>query len=135
MVWISPLPKQPPLSHPVAMSQYRRNPVNVERVRQMRRAMTSAETTIWSVVRRRQLGWKFRRQEPIGPYIVDFVCMSRRLIVEMDGDGHGGTYDTTRNTYLSGLRFWIFHFDNDDLTEPAWVKAEIRDWIEDLERI
>ena len=117
------------------MSQYRRNPVNVERARQMRRAMPSAETAVWSMVRRRQLGWKFRRQEPIGPYIVDFVCMSRRLIVEMDGDGHGGTYDTTRDASLGELGFRILHFDNDDLTEPGWVKAEIKDWLEDFERI
>ena len=115
------------------MSQYRRS-INVERARQMRRAMTSAETAVWSMVRNQQLGWKFRRQEPIGPYIVDFVCRARRLIVEMDGDGHGGTYDTVRDAYLGELGFRVLRFDNDDLAEPGWVKAEIQDWLEDLER-
>ena len=100
----------------------------------MRRAMTPAETLVWSMVRRKQLGWKFRRQEPIGPYIVDFVRLARRLVVEMDGDGHGGEYDAVRDAYLNSLGFRVVRFDNDDLSEPEWVEKEIRAWLEDLDR-
>jgi very-short-patch-repair endonuclease len=94
------------------MSEYPRPAKNVERAKQMRRSMTSAETAIWTMVRRSRLGWRFRRQEPIGPYIVDFVCFARRLIVEMDGAGHGGTYDVNRDAYLGNLGFRVLRFEN-----------------------
>ena len=100
----------------------------------MRRTMTSAETAVWTMLRRQRLGYKFRRQEPIGLYIVDFVCLPRRLVIEMDGDGHGGTYDIVRDTYLRELGFRVLRFDNDDLTEPEWMLAEIRTWLEDVNR-
>ena len=101
----------------------------------MRRSMTSAETAVWSMVRRRQLGWKFRRQEPIGHFIVDFVCMARRLVVEMDGAGHGGDYDLARDAYLSDLGFRVLRFENDDLTEPEWMLKEIQSWLDDMTRL
>ncbi len=96
--------------------------------------MTSAETLVWSMVRRKQLGWKFRRQEPIGPYIVDFVCLARQLVVEMDGEGHGGDYDAARDAYLNRRGLRVLRFDNDDLAAPGWVEREIRAWLEDLGR-
>jgi len=56
----------------------------------MRRDMTPAELLLWLHLRKRGLeGLRFRRQVPIGPYIVDFLCSERRLIVEVDGDHHG----------------------------------------------
>ena len=100
----------------------------------MRRSMTSAETAVWTMVRRRQLGWRFRRQEPIGPYIVDFVCWARRLVVEMDGDGHGGAYDLDRDTHLGRMGLRVLHFDNDDLVETDWVRVEILSWLADMNR-
>jgi len=61
----------------------------VSRARSLRRALTPAESELWSKLRNRQLGgFKFARQEPIGPYYVDFVCRERRLIVELDGGQH-----------------------------------------------
>jgi very-short-patch-repair endonuclease len=100
----------------------------------MRRSMTSAETAVWSMVRRKQLGWRFRRQEPIGPYIVDFVCVPRRLVVEMDGEGHGGPYDRKRDAYLRRLGFRVLRFENDTLIDPVWVEEEIKAWIADPSR-
>ena len=93
--------------------------------------MTSAETAVWSMVRRKHLGWRFRRQEPIGPYIVDFVCVPRRLVVEMDGEGHGGPYDQKRDAYLRRLGFRVLRFENDALIDPVWVEEEIKAWIAD----
>jgi len=79
----------------------------------MRRAPTEAELRLWRLLRHRRLsGLKFRRQVPIGPYIVDFLCVSARLIVEADGSGHADSIrDERRDAYLvrqgwSVLRFW-----------------------------
>ncbi len=61
----------------------------VERARALRRRLSPPEARLWVRLRRRQLrGLKFRRQHPIGPYIVDFYCATARLAVEVDGQGH-----------------------------------------------
>jgi len=61
----------------------------LERARQLRRDMTLPERLLWREVRGRGLGPRFRRQVPIGPYIVDFSCPQAKLVVEVDGDFHG----------------------------------------------
>ena len=50
-----------------------------------RRYMTPAESALWEVLRRKQFGYRFRRQHPIGEYIPDFVCLPKRLVIEVDG--------------------------------------------------
>ncbi len=73
---------------------------------------TEAEKALWRSVRDKQLGVKFRRQHPIGPFIADFVCIERRLIVEIDGGQHGGPEDERRTAHLERhegfkvIRFW-----------------------------
>ena len=63
--------------------------MTVERARAHRRNMTHAERRLWSAVRRRQLrGHYFRRQEPVGKYVVDFVCKKQRIVVELGGGQH-----------------------------------------------
>ena len=89
-----------------------------DRARELRRNQTKAETLLWSKLRNRQMdGYKFRRQKVIEPYIVDFVCMKLRLIVELDGGHHAeeeqAEYDEVRTEFLDGmgyrvLRFWNF---------------------------
>ena len=60
------------------------------RASQLRKSMSDAERKLWSALRQRQInGLRFRRQHPLGPYIVDFVCLERRLVVEVDGGQHG----------------------------------------------
>ena len=85
------------------------------RARAMRRAPTDAETRLWRLLRdRRSSGLKFRRQVPVGPYIVDFLCVEARLIVEADGSRHAqNPHDEARDAYLAEqgwrvLRFWNF---------------------------
>lgn len=86
----------------------------LEFARHLRRDATEAENKLWYHLRDRRLGGlKFRRQVPIGPYIVDFLCKSQRLAVELDGSQHllQQTYDAERTECLrrSGvrvLRFW-----------------------------
>ena len=64
-----------------------------ERARRLRRNTTASERALWDGLRNDQLGWRFRRQHPIPPYIVDFVCVEARLIVEADGGQHSRTGD------------------------------------------
>ena len=72
--------------------------------RAQRRAMPPAEIRLWSCIRRGQLGWKFRRQVPIGPYYADFACVALRLVIECDGEQHGrdegAIRDAARDAYL-----------------------------------
>lgn len=81
--------------------------------------MTAQERKLLSRLRNRQLGnYKFRKQQPIGRYIPDFVCQEKKLIVEADGAQHSkSNYDTGRDRWLSGqgysiLRFWNNEIDN-----------------------
>ena len=84
------------------------------RASHLRTNSTDAERHLWQFLRNRQLGgYKFRRQHPLPPYTVDFVCLERRLIVELDGGQHADAQacDTARTHALeqSGyrvLRFW-----------------------------
>ena len=80
--------------------------------RKLRREQTRAEALLWAVVRNRRLGYKFRRQSPWGPYTLDFVCIERRLVIEVDGEQHeNSASDATRDAWLGAhgfrvLRFW-----------------------------
>ena len=86
----------------------------LQNAQSLRGKRTDAEGILWNHLRERELdGRKFRRQQPIGPYIADFACMSEKLIVELDGGGHAErkAEDRERDEYLrrSGyrvLRFW-----------------------------
>ena len=80
--------------------------------RELRGNMTEAEQVLWKALRKYGLGWRFRRQFPIPPYIVDFACVDARLIVEADGGQHGrpGDHDLRdselRRQGWRVLRFW-----------------------------
>ena len=88
--------------------------------RSLRRRETSAETKLWSRLRNRQVdGWKFRRQEPFGAYVLDFLCIDASLAVEVDGGTHSEPIelerDAVRTSFLqdSGLR--VLRFKNGDV--------------------
>ena len=90
------------------------------RSRALRRGMTEAETKIWHTIRaHRLLRASFRRQAPIGPYIVDFVCHQSRLIVEVDGGQHFErerlASDVRRDAYLESRGFRVLRFSNLDV--------------------
>src|SRR5207248_9924710 len=65
----------------------------IQRAQHLRANMTGVETRMWWRLRARRLGVKFRRQHPIGPYIVDFACCRAKLVVEIDGETHQKAYD------------------------------------------
>jgi adenine-specific DNA-methyltransferase len=82
--------------------------------------MTEAERALWKHIRFRQLGGnKFRRQQPIGPYIADFVCFEKRLIIELDGGQHShqAAYDSDRGAWLEAQGFRILRFWNNQVLE------------------
>jgi very-short-patch-repair endonuclease len=90
--------------------------------------MTDAEWRLWSALRSRRLaGYKFRRQHPIGPFILDFACIEHRLAIEADGGQHAkNRKDGRRTGWLTRrgwrvLRFW----NNDVLTNPDGVQDVI----------
>ena len=80
--------------------------------------MTDAEQALWRHLRERQLdGYRFRRQVPIGRYIVDFVCLEKRLIVEVDGGQHAINQDDDkiRDTWLEKEGYRVLRFWNNDV--------------------
>jgi very-short-patch-repair endonuclease len=88
--------------------------------KQLRSKATEAELRLWSVIRRRQLdGLRFRRQVPLGPFIVDFACYDARLVVELDGGQHGETTeaDAARTQWLEGRGFRVVRFWNPEIFE------------------
>jgi adenine-specific DNA-methyltransferase len=102
------------------------------RARELRKNPTEAERALWKGLRFRKLeGHKFRRQQPIGPYIVDFVCLEKRLIIEVDGGQHSKNvaYDLKRDAWLEAqgfsiLRFWDHQvFKESEAVLEAVMKA------------
>ncbi len=86
--------------------------------RHLRRNMTDAERKIWHHLRNRALmGHKFRRQYPVGPYVVDFACLARGLVVEIDGGQHHEAVDAARTRYLERCGFRLLRFWNNDVFE------------------
>ncbi|HRD29371.1 MAG TPA: DUF559 domain-containing protein [Caulobacter sp.] len=83
----------------------------------MRRAPTLNERALWKLLRNRRLdGLKFRRQVPIGRYIVDFLCLRHRLIVEADGPTHDDSLrDQERDAWLAGQGFHVMRFANAEI--------------------
>ena len=81
-----------------------------DRARRMRREPTEAERRMWRLLRDRRLGgFKFRRQEQLGRYIVDFVCFERKLVIELDGAQHADSaYDAERDAWLRSRDFFVF---------------------------
>ena len=98
----------------------RKDPTTLARARTLRRDATAAEKILWHHLRNRQLNnFKFSRQEPIGPYIADFVCRAKKLIIEIDGVTHETAeelaHDVTRTEFLVGQGYRVIRFQNEDI--------------------
>src|SRR5436309_13580556 len=93
------------------------NLTKTDRARRLRRVSTNAETQLWNRIRSRALGgYKFVRQEPIGPYIVDFVCREQRLVIEVDGGQHAtDKRDAVRDQWLADHRYRVMRFWNNEI--------------------
>ena len=93
-----------------------------DRARDLRKRAPSAEQALWARLRNRKLGgFKFARQQPIGPYFVDFVCRDRKRIIEIDGATHSTdaeiARDRSRAAFLESLGYAITRFQNIDVFE------------------
>jgi very-short-patch-repair endonuclease len=107
-----------------------------QHAKDLRRDQTPAERRLWAYLRGKQLGgFRFRRQHPIGSFIVDFCCLSPRLAIEIDGDSHAEQveYDEARTAYLEECQFAVIRFTNEDVRHRLeGVLAEIMRRCEEL---
>ena len=96
-----------------------RTPAQVQqRARELRQEMTPAEKLLWNCLRNKQLhGLKFRRQHPLGPFVADFYCAARRLVVEIDGDIHDlqPERDAARTEQFEQYGYRVIRFRNEQV--------------------
>ena len=91
------------------------------KARELRKNLTQQERKLWNIIKNKQFyGYKFLRQYPIEPYIVDFICREKKIIIEIDGGQHNQPeeieYDKTRSIFLNSkgykvIRFWNHEID------------------------
>ncbi len=97
-----------------------RQHLKTTQARNLRKNLTEAEQVLWQQLRFRQvLGVKFRRQHPVGPYICDFVCLQKMLVIEVDGGQHfeNKPYDNRRDKFLRMQGFAVLRFWNNEVLE------------------
>ncbi len=104
----------------------------------LRKNATDCECILWRHLRNRKFAtYKFRRQHPIDPYVLDFYCPALKLAIELDGSGHDSrlreTHDKTREKFLTAqgiavVRFWNHQIreELDSVLEPIWLALENR---------
>jgi len=123
----NPMKPEDPFQHDLRAPKSTR-----EAARHLRKHMTPAERALWQRLRRNQLdGWHFRRQHPVGSFIVDFFCAKAKLVVEVDGGIHQQqrAYDAERTRLLEGVKgYRVIRFSNDEvLNDIESVLARIRE--------
>jgi very-short-patch-repair endonuclease len=105
-----------------------------DNARKLRKRMTEVEQALWKLLRRKQLeGHRFRKQVPIGKYIVDFACLDARLIIEVDGGQHSEAAgaDSERDAWLRSQNFRVLRFwNNDVLKNPEGVMQVVVEALE-----
>jgi very-short-patch-repair endonuclease len=106
-----------------------RRPATTRQARILRHRATLTERTLWTLLRDRRLdGLKFRRQVPIGPYVLDFVCLAHRLVIEADGPFHDDAHDAQRDRWLAAQGFRVLRFRNSDiLADRDTVLEKVRE--------
>ena len=101
---------------------------NIDLARDLRKRSTDAERLLWRHLRARQLeGSRFRRQQPIGEYIVDFVCLEKQIVVEVDGGQHAEEKDKDgiRDAWLQAQGFRVLRFWNNEVLNHIDVVVEV----------
>ena len=104
--------------------------LTLKRARRLRRVMTPPELGLWLRLKNRQLGgYRFRKQHPVGPYILDFYCPEARLAVEVDGYSHSvegaAEHDARRDAWLRGQGVEVFRISADLAKAPGVAAAAI----------
>jgi very-short-patch-repair endonuclease len=100
------------------------NPILLHRARQLRKNQTDTEKYLWYLLKSPHLNnYKFKRQHPISPYIVDFICISKKLIIELDGGQHAEmkaeVYDARRTDFLKMKGYKVLRFWNNDVLQET----------------
>ena len=89
---------------------------SIKQARRLRRTSSVTEDLLWQMLRNRKLeGLKFRRQVPMGPYVLDFLCLRHRLVVEADGPFHDPEHDARRDAWLAAQGFRVLRFTNSQI--------------------
>src|SRR5882757_912032 len=97
----------------------------VKRARALRSNPSATEKLLWSRPRQRKLsGLKFRRQTPMGPYVLDFLCLRHRLVVEADGPFHEPERDAIRDAWLEAKGFRVLRFRNQEIYNSPEIVAD-----------
>ena len=102
-------------------------PKRTERARELRQEAPIPERILWGLLRGRRLnGLKFRRQVPMGPYVVDYYCAESQLVVELDGESHVGQFDhdKKRTEFLKSQGLKVLRITNDDLLHHVDAVAD-----------
>jgi len=100
------------------------------RSRQHRRLQTVSEARVWRSIKAKRLGVRFRRQVPIGNWIVDFACLAPKLVIEIDDESHLYRDETERTAFIESQGFAILRFWNSEVaTEYDGVIGTIQNWI------
>lgn len=99
----------------------------LQRAKHLRTQSTNTERHLWYYLRANRLGFKFKRQVPMGTYIVDFACLEKRLIIELDGSQHqeNQKYDMVRTTWLEGRGFKVLRFWNNEVLQQTTSVLEV----------
>lgn len=107
----------------------------LERAKNLRKNQTPQEILLWSRLRAKRFnGLKFKRQFPVGHYIVDFVCYEKKLIIELDGYQHKEVnrkyYDNERTKFLESEGFRVLRFWNNEINSNLFgVLSEIEKYV------
>jgi very-short-patch-repair endonuclease len=103
------------------------DPEFLDFARKLRKSQTDAEKLLWGILRNRQLlGLKFRRQQPVGSYVLDFYCHDHKLCIELDGGQHyhdtGQQHDEKREAFLRSQSICVLRFSNLDVLSAPFHK-------------
>ena len=98
-----------------------------ERARELRHRLTEAERHLWLHIRKHNLGCRFRRQVPIGPYIADFACLDLRIVVEVDGRQHieQSAYDVARDGFIREQGFVVLRFWSNEVLQQTEAVLQV----------
>jgi len=102
--------------------------MNTAKAKELRRNSTDAERVLWRQLRAHRLvGYKFRRQQPVGRYIIDFVCFEKQLIIELDGGQHAKqvAYDGERSAWLQSQGFRVLRFWNHEVLQNTEAVMDV----------
>jgi very-short-patch-repair endonuclease len=103
---------------------------HVDRAKRLRRRMTLPEVILWQELRRKQLSQHFRRQHPVGPYVLDFYCSRARVCIEVDGAAHDivsvALRDERRDAWLAGQGIRVLRFPAVDVLEDRLIDGVLQ---------